>query len=286
MQDPYSILGVSKSATQDEIKKAYRKLAKANHPDLHPGNKEKEKKFKEISHAFDLIGTAEARAAFEKGDDEKRAYEEYQRNASYYDGAQDFGGFNPNEIFENLFGGGSRRSGPQPGQDELYKLEVEFKEAALGGEKLITLPSGKKLKVTIPAGLVEGQKLRFKGQGGPGSKGGPNGDVYVEMHVKSLQGFTRNGNDIETEVPVSFFEAVTGAEISVPTLEGNVMLKIPAGVSTGSKLRIKGKGAGKGDSRGHQIVVLKVVTPKNVPAGLKEALSSLKEQYDYHPRSA
>ncbi len=298
MLDPYVVLGVSKTATQDEIKKAYRKLAKTTHPDLNPGNKELEKKFKEVAHAFDQVGTADARAKFEKGDEEQKQYENYQRQSGRgFSQSQEHGGryasgfgeqFDPGDIFESLFGGRgqkSRRSGPMAGEDELYKLEVEFKEAALGGEKIISLPGGKKLQVKIPAGIEEGQKLRFKGQGGAGTNGGPNGDVYVEAHIKALHGFIRQGKDIEVELSVSFFEAIAGSEVSVPTLDGEVLLTIPSGVSTGSKLRVKGKGVGAGESRGNQIVTIKVVTPKEVPAGLRDALNDLKSKYDYQPRS-
>jgi DnaJ-class molecular chaperone len=297
MQDPYVVLGVSKTATQDEIKKAYRKLAKTTHPDLNPGNKELEKKFKEVSHAFDQVGTPEARAKFEKGENEQKQYENHQRHGGGYSQSQNQGGrytsgfgdqFDAGDIFESLFGGRgqkSRRTGPTAGEDELYQLEVEFKEAALGGEKVISLPGGKKLQVKIPAGLEEGQKLRFKGQAGPGMNGGANGDVYVEAHIKPMAGFIRRGKDIEVELSISFFEAIAGSQVSVPTLDGEVLLTIPSGVSTGSKLRVKGKGVGSGETRGNQIVTIKVVTPKEVPAGLVDALNDLKMKYDYQPRS-
>ena len=172
-----------------------------------------------------------------------------------------------------------------PGDDVTYKMEVDFREAALGAEKVITLPDGKNLQVKIPAGIDSGKKLRFRGLGQPGIGKGPRGDAYVEILVRPLKGFERNGNDVEMELPISFMEAITGAEVEVPTIDGSVMLKIPPGVSTGSKLRIKGKGAGSGVKRGNQIVNLKVVMPKEVNPALKSAVENLKSQFNYNPRN-
>lgn len=292
MFDPYAILGVSKDASQEEIKKKYRKLAKKYHPDLNPGNKEAEKKFKEVSHAFDLIGTSEARAKFDRGETDEQMQQKYEEfsqgrknRSTFYNTQQDGGRYSYSfaddlggeDFFENLFGK-SRGRRQKKGEDLTYKMEIDFKEAALGGERKITLPNGKNLQLKIPAGIEEGKKLRFKGLGEDG------GDVYIEISIKPLLGFKRIGNDIEVELPVSFIEAIMGAEIKVPTLEGDIMLKIPSGVSTGSKLRIKGRGAGSGKNRGHEMVILKVMTPKHVDPGLKQAIEKLKSQFDYNPR--
>lgn len=294
MTDPYKILGVKKNASLDEIKKAYRKLAKGHHPDLNPGNKEAEKKFKEISHAFDLIGTKEAREKFDRGEtDEQKQhqYEQYQKEGAgpgRY--STNFGeDFDTEDLFANLFGGRGRNRGRGhgmdiPGEDQLYQMEVDFKEAALGGEKVITLPNGKKLSVKIPAGIESGKKLKFKGLGAPGMGSAPPGDVYIQIDIKPLTGFTRVDHDILTEVPISIFEAINGAEIEVPTLEDPVMLKVPAGVSTGSRLRIKHKGAGPLENRGNQIVTLKIVMPKNLSSELKEAVTELEKNHAYNPR--
>jgi DnaJ-class molecular chaperone len=299
MKDPYEILGINKNADQEQVKKSYRKLAKKYHPDLNPGNKEAELKFKDVSHAFDQIGTPEARAKFDRGEtneQQQKQYDDYmkgQGQQSYYD-TQDRGGrysysfgedIGGADFFENLFGSG-RRSRPMdfPGEDVNYKMEVSFKEAALGGEKVITLPEGKSLKVKIPAGIESGKKLRFKGMGQTGYGRGPKGDAYIEIIVTPLEGFSRKGKDIESELPISFLEAITGAEVEVPTIEGSVMMKIPSGVSSGSKLRIKGKGAGEKDDRGNHIVTLKIVMPKHIDPGLKEAAEGIKKQYNYDPR--
>lgn len=298
MIDPYYVLGLSKNASDEEIKKNYRKLAKKFHPDLNPGNIEAEKKFKEISHAFDLIGTPENRAKFDRGESveqQEQAYKDFmnrRERPSYYDTqheggrysyffGEDMGG---EDFFENLFGRSRGHRMDFPGEDLRFQMEVDFVDAALGTEKYITLPSGRKLKVKIPGGIEDGKKLRFKGLGSPGSGRGVPGDAYVEIKIRPLEGFSRHGDDIETELPISFMEAITGAEVEVPTIDGNVLLKIPPGVSSGTKLRIKGKGAGVGEKRGAQIVVLKIVMPKEVNPSLKAAIENLKGQFNYNPR--
>lgn len=298
--DPYSVLGVSKTASIDEIKKSYRKLAKKYHPDLNSNNKEFEKKFKEISHAFDLIGTEESRAKFDRketDEQQQKQYEEFfnQRRGrpSYYDTQQegDHYSFNFDEdiggadFFENLFGQARGKNRKSRGHDVQYRMEVEFKEAALGAEKTITLPNGKNLLVKIPAGIESGKKLRFKGQGEIGPGQAPAGDAYIEIDIKPLKGYKRSGKDIEMETPISFLEALTGGEIEVPTLDGNIVLKIPAGVSSGTKMKVKNKGAGAGNNRGDLLISLKIVMPKNIDPGLRAAAENLKGQFSYNPRA-
>lgn len=275
MSDPYQTLGVPKTATQDEIKKAYRKLAKTLHPDLNPGNKEAEKKFKEVSHAFDQVGTPEARAKFDQGE----AFEQHQGGQSYY-GSQQGGGryssnfadaFGDEDLFNSIFG--SRRA--QGPQDELYKLEVDLVDIAHGAEKMITLPTGKKLQVKIPAGIEEGKKLRFKGLGGGGS------DVYVEIHFRPAEGFKLHGKDLETELPLSIFEAVSGGSIPVKTLDGQVSVTVPPGVTSGTKLRVRGKGIG---AEGNLIVVIKVVGPKGPSEDFIKSMNEMRSKFDYEVR--
>ena len=307
MSDPYQVLGLQKSASLDEIKKSYRKLAKKYHPDLNPGNKDAEKKFKELSHAFDLVGTKEAREKFDRGEtDEQKQdmHDEYVRQQKshgrqrpFYQQTQEAGGrytssfgeeMGDDDLFSSLFGSKGRQSAggfDYAGEDQLYQLEVDFLEAAVGGEKVITLPSGKKLQVKIPAGIQPGQKLKFKGLGGEGLGKGAPGNAYVQISIKPSEKFQREGNDILSEVPVSFFEAILGGEIEVPTIDGSVMLKIPAGISTGARLRIRNKGAGTGDKRGNHIVVLKVVMPKDPAPELKEAMTNLADKFSYNPRT-
>jgi len=302
--DPYSILGVAKTATLDEVKNAYRTLAKKHHPDLNPGNKSAETKFKEINAAYELIGTPEMKSKFDRGEtaeQQEQANRARPGGPSYYNTQQEGGrysysfdrGGGMDDLFENLFQGGARgagggraRSGSASGEDQLYQMEVEFRDSILGVEREISLPSGKKLRVKIPPGVESGARLRFKGQGGAGIGQGPAGDAYVEILVRPQPGFNRVGNDLETETPVSFIEAVLGAEVPLTTLDGTVMLKVPEGVTTGSRLRVKGKGVPYGDKqRGDLIVKLKIALPKKIDPALKDALRSWDGKFSYNPRS-
>lgn len=310
MKDPYVTLGVSKSATLEEIKKAYRELVKKNHPDLNPGNKQAEAKFKDISVAYDQIGTAEAKAKFDRGETDQQkqdAYEKQQkyweealkqqqgkRNSSYYKTQQNGGRysqsygdeFGSDSFFEELFRG-RRSSQPRPekGKDTLYQMEINLADSVLGLEKLITLPNGKSISVKIPAGINSGTKLRFRGLGDPGASGTPSGDAFIEIIVTPMKGFKKVGNDIEVEVAISFIEAIMGAEISVPTLYGPVMLKIPSGANNGNRLRIKGKGVKSSSGIGSQIVLIKIVMPKTITPELVNAVKNWKGIFDYNPRT-
>jgi len=297
MKDPYTILGVSKTATQDEIKNAYRSLAKKNHPDLNPGNKEREAKFKDAAQAYEQIGSPEARAKFDRGETEEafaggRGGPYYHEAKAGGDGGRYTysygGGGMDDDFFENLFrqsgaggrGGGRREHGP--GEDQLYQMEVEFRDAALGAEREIALPGGKKLQIKIPAGVESGARLRFKGQGGPGLGQGAAGDAFVEIHVRPSSQFTRKGRDVESEASITVYDALLGGEVEVPTLDGNISLKVPPGVSSGSKLRIRGKGIGsKTGERGDQLVALRIVMPKSIPPEMKQMLAEWKEKHPY-----
>lgn len=295
MKDPYQTLGVAKDASQEVIKNAYRSLAKKHHPDLNPGKKESEAKFKDVAAAYELIGTPEARAKFDRGESEPAGASTGGRPFYYQSQDQDdprystfYGGGMNEDFFENLFrgrGGARANRNDIPGEDQLYQMEVDFRDAALGAQREITLPGNKKLQIKIPAGVESGTKLRFRGQGGPGRGAGAPGDAYVELNVRPLAGFTRVGKDIEVELPISFYEALTGAEIKTNTIDGSVSLKIPPGVSTGNRLRIRGRGIGSpSGERGDQIVVLKVVMPKNPSAEWQTAAREWKEKFSYNPR--
>lgn len=305
MKDPYQTLGVSSSASLDDIKSAYKKLARKHHPDLNPGSKAAEEKFKEISHAFNLIGTAEAKAKFDRGEtDEQKQhqYDEYMKNQGsrggpFYQETQNSGGRYSSEyasgmdedIFSAFFGRNKnrQRSGgfDFPGEDELYQMEIDFKESAIGAERILTLPNGKKLQVQIPGGITSGMKLKFRGQGGAGVGKGPPGDAYIQISVRPSEKFQREGQDILSEVPISLFEAINGGEVEVETVDGSVMLKVPSGVSSGTKLRIKGKGAGKVNERGNHLAVMKVMTPKAPSAEFRQAVAQLQKQFNYNPRT-
>ena len=307
MQTAYEILGVGKTATQNEIKSAYRKLAKKFHPDLNPGNKEAEKKFKDINQANEQIGTPEARAKYDLGETEN-AYShagaqagtrgQAGANQNYYyqtqGGGPDaqgryssaFGGMDE-DLFESIFGGAGRGgaggaggSGRRAPSDETFQMEVDFKDSILGAEREINLPNGKRLAIKIPAGIETGKKLRFAGQ----AEGG--GDVLIEIRVKPSERFTRVGNHVEIEVPISVGEALLGGEIKVPTLDGSILLKVPAGVSSGQKLRVAGKGVpahGK-ESAGDERVILKIVTPKTIDPEFKSAVEAWVKRQPFSPR--
>ncbi len=311
MKDPYGVLGVSKTAAQDEIRNAYRKLAKKYHPDLNPGNKAAEARFKEIQEAYDKIGEPEKRAKFDRGETEEQQQGPFRgrRGPYYYEtqtgpGSRYAGSFS----FEDLFGGGGasegfdedllrdlfgraragtrRSSGARRGEDELYHMEVSFRDAVLGAERQITLPSGKRLEVKIPPGVDTGTRLRFAGQAMPPPGGGPAGDVYVELLVQPSSRFKRSGKDLELELPISLAEALFGGEVRVPTLDGQVMLRIPPGVSSGTKLRVRGKGvpAPGGGERGDLMVSLQVKMPSRIDPELSQAIRRWSEKHPEDPR--
>uniref|UniRef100_UPI00102AF983 DnaJ C-terminal domain-containing protein n=1 Tax=Candidatus Magnetaquicoccus inordinatus TaxID=2496818 RepID=UPI00102AF983 len=292
-------LGVSKTASDEEIKKAYRKLTKKYHPDLNAGSKEAEKKFKELGEAYELISNKEAREKHEFSkqesahsrqpnppQDERPFYHQTQtgnsRYGSIYEG-------NYEDIFESLFRGqskaGNTTTQSEIGSDTLYALEVSIEEVLQGSTKEIMLPNGKQLIVKIPKGITAGTKLRFKGQGAPGVK--QNGNAYVEIHYKSSKRFKIEGNDVVSELPISLGEAIHGAELEFMTVGGLINLKIPAGVNTGTKLKIKGKGLPGDDkkTRGNQYIVLKVMLPSKIPPELSRFINQCEKDHPYNPRS-
>jgi DnaJ-class molecular chaperone len=298
MIDPYKILGVSKTATEDEIKKVFRSLAKKYHPDLNPGNKASEQKFKEINDAYSMIGTKEAREKFDKGENiNENFYNEAPGTGRpFYRDFQDGEGRytryyqeNGDNIFSSIFEGlGDRGSEFNiPGQDHVYKMDVDIKDAVHGAEREIVMPDGKRLKVKIPPGIEEGAKLRFKELGGTGYGKGKSGDAYVIISIKPSDIFKIIGKDIETDVSVTLDEAVNGSKINVPTIDGSVLLTIPEGVNTGTKLRIKGKGmpGRAGKDRGDQIVNLKVILPADIDNKLKDFIKNWSKDHPYNPRS-
>lgn len=255
MRDPYQVLGLTRSASAEEIKQAYRKLAKQYHPDLNPGRPDIEQRFKDVSGAYNLLSDTEKRGRFDRGEIDAngnerplhRAYSGGGRSAGA--GAGDFGGFDAEDLFSDLFGAGRRRGGAgagagfkQRGTDIAYSVTVPFTEAALGTKRRINLSTGKSIDVAILPGTEDQQKLRLKGQGIAGMGGAPAGDAIVEVHVEQHPFFVRKESDIHLELPISLPEAVLGATIKVPTLGGQVAVKVPRGSNTGGTLRLKGKG--------------------------------------------
>jgi DnaJ-class molecular chaperone len=296
MADPYKTLGVSQGASADEIKKAYRKLAKKLHPDVNPGNKKVETQFKEATAAYDLLSDAEKRRKFDSGEiDENGNPRGWGSAGRGWGGATGAGagarrgpraadvGVDDSfaeDLFRDFFnfgrgasGGGQRAGLKMRGADVTYKAEGAFLEAARGAKKRLTLSDGKTLDITIPPGTVDGQSLRLKGQGLPGQGGAPNGDAYIEIAVKPHPYFEREGGDILLECPISLGEAVLGGQITVPTIDGNVSLKVPKGSNTGTQLRLKGKGvADTKGQRGDQYVRFVVVLPRQMDSDLEQAV--------------
>ena len=306
--DPYTVLGVAKSASADDIRKAYRNLAKENHPDLNPGDRDSEERFKEAQAAYDIVGNAEKRARFDKGeinaDGQERPEQQFYR---YYadastdhpyhstDGYADFADMG--DVFSDLFGHardashgssrGSAHSVRMRGGDVRYMFDVPFMEAAKSAKRRITMPDGRDLDLTIPAGLRDGQVLRLKGKGMSGIGGGPAGDALITVHVGTHKTFRRDGNDIHIELPVALHEAVLGARVRVPTINGTVTMTIPKASNTGDRLRLKRKGfaTGKSDMRGDQHVTLRVVLPEQPDRELNEFLAAGSKDHAYDPRA-
>jgi len=300
MNDPYETLGVNRSATDKEIKDAFKKLARKFHPDLHPGDKDAERKFKAISAANDLLKDKEKRRRFDAGEIDasgaERPQERFYRD--FADGpaqgshaAQD--GFTNNEELEEFLaqafadkGRRSQGSFRARGQDVSYVLPVGFLDVANGATRTITLPEGKTLQVTIPEGAEDRQMLRLKGQGMPGFGGGPAGDAYVELHVEPHPFFLRKDDNIHVEVPVTLKEAVLGARIEVPTIAGSVAVTVPKGSNTGTTLRLRDRGIRnrKSGQRGHQMINLKVVLPAAEEPELVAFLETWQPKTQQDPR--
>ncbi len=301
--DPYAALGVAKTATQDEIRKAYKKIAKTSHPDLNPGDPDAASRFKAAAAANDLLKDPEKRARFDAGEidasgqerPERKFYREYAEGpeATYHTsrGYQDFGGFS--DAFSDLFGQraqgrGARGPGGEGmsmrGQDAHYTLEVGFLEAAKGATRRITMPDNSVLDVKIPEGLADGQTIRLRGKGGPGYGSGAAGDALVTVTVADHAFFRREGDDILCELPITFDEAVLGGKVETPTIDGPVNLTIPKGASTGRVLRLRGKGVKHGGKRGDQRVTLRIVAPPTIDPDLESFFETWRTSHAYDPR--
>lgn len=301
--DPYEVLGVKKVATQDEIKKAYRKLAKKLHPDLHPGDAGKQAQFQAVASANDLLSDPEKRKRFNSGEIDASGHERPQRQYYHEYAEQDAGGrYSPgadageaqdaSDLFSELFGQRARGGGGQSqqdfqarGPDLRYHLDVDFMDAARGAKRSVTMPDGKGIEITIPPGLKDGQSLRLRGKGGPGIGDGPAGDAFVTISVRPHLVFVRDGGNIEVELPITFDEAVLGAKVDVPTISGSVSMTIPKGASSGRRLRIKGKGidTGKGPA-GHQFVRLKIVLPDEIDDQMDDIAQRWRDHAGFDPR--
>lgn len=301
MRDPYAILGVPKSANGDEIKAAFRKLAKQYHPDLNPGDREVERRFKEANAAYDFLSDPTKRRRYDAGEIDAEGRERMRAGAQPGGGFRPTGrGQNPDDPFESTFAkggkrfgaddlfselfetfGGKRAKGPARGDDVRVKLGVSFLDAARGASKRIELPTGRQVDVRVPAGTETGQALRLSGLGRPGADGGKAGDAIVEIVVSPHDFFRKEGRDIWVDLPLTLKEAVLGAQVSTPTIDGPVKLSVPPGTSSGAVLRLKGKGLGKaGDARnrGDQFVRLAVKLPDKMTDEFKRAVADLPDE--------
>lgn len=283
----YDILGVAKDASADAIRSAYRKLARKHHPDVNPGDKKAEERFKKISAAYDVVSDEKKRAAYdefgdaalESGFDANKA-REYQRwQSARRQRETDFGrGEGPVEFdFSELFGRAQR--GPRRGQDIHAIVPMELRQAVQGGEVAFDVPEQGTVRVRIPPGADTGDVIRLAGKGAPGAKGGTRGDLVIEMEVRDHPHLRRDGLDLHLRLPVRIDEAYNGASIDVPTFDGPVVLKIPPRAQNGAKLRLRGKGIPRKDTRGDLIVELEVRMPDKANDKLAAALRDAADDY-------
>lgn len=356
-RDYYEVLGINKGASEDEIKKAFRSMSKKYHPDLNPGNKEAEEKFKEVNEAYQVLSDQDKKAKYDRF-----GHAGVDPNFGAGSGGFNGAGFDFGDIFGDIFGGGfggfgggQRRNGPQRGRDIRQVIDITFEEAAFGCKKKMNIQSQEKcdtcggsgakpgttaktcqrchgtgqiqtqqrtilgymtnittcpdchgegkiisdpcrdcrgtgkvrktktVEVQIPAGIDSGQTIQLSGQGEAGSKGGPNGDFLLSVRVRPHPIFTREGNSVYMEMPITFVQAALGATVQIPTLDGAVEFNIPEGTQTGSKFRLKGRGIPylRSKSRGDQFVTVTVEVPRNLTSKQKELLRNFDEDKNY-----
>jgi DnaJ-class molecular chaperone len=297
--DPYAALGLTKTATEAEIKKAYKRIARDSHPDLNPGDPKAEARFKAASSAHDLLKDPERRARFDRGEidaqghdkPERRFYREYAEGPeATYHTSRGFEDIDMSDVFSDLFGrrakggGGGGGGFSARGQDQHFTLEISFLDSVYGATQRLSLPGGGPLEVTIPQGVQDGQTIRLRGKGAPGFGEGPPGDALVTITVAPHPTFRREGDDIEIELPITFDEAVLGGKVETPTIDGKVALTIPKGATTGQMLRLRGRGVKRGDRRGDQRVRLKIVAPPEIDSALSAFFEDWRKTHAYDPR--
>ena len=286
--DYYTILALPKTATQEEIKKAYRKLARKYHPDLNPNNEEAAQKFKELNEANEVLSDTEKRKKYDKYGENWQHGEEYekarqnqqQHSYSDFDGAQGFGDFDGySDFFGSMFGReGRSRSTGYKGQDVNASLTLNLTDVLVDQKQTLTV-NGKNIRITIPAGVEDGQTIKIKGHGGKGYNNGPNGDLYITFHIENNTSFELNGADLSTTIVVDLYDAILGGEAMVDTLSGKVKVPIKEGTENNKKVKLKGKGLPiykKDDQFGDLYVTFSVKTPTHLSAEEKELFEKLR----------
>ena len=299
--DYYKTLGIPKTASADDIKKAYRKLARKYHPDVNPGDKEAEKNFKEINEANEVLSNAENRAKYDKYGENWKHGEEYekaqQQQRQYqqsrgggfegFSGAEFGDGGDYSDFFQSMFGGtggfggtrGRSSSGKFKGQDVSAELNISLKQASETHQQTFDI-NGKKVRITIPAGVYDGQQIKLKGHGNPGFNGGPNGDLYITFNISADKNFERTGDDLRTKIDLDLYTAVLGGDIQVQTLSGLINLKVKPGTQNGATVRLRGKGFPvykKDGNFGDLYVTYNVKLPENLSDKEKELFQQLKD---------
>jgi DnaJ-class molecular chaperone len=304
-QDYYSVLGVRHDASDKEIKQTYRRLARQYHPDVNPGDASAEQKFKEISEAYTVLSNPDSRKKYDRFGHQAFASgfdPAFARGTGFAGGQHGnvrdfFGGRGPfdglNSLFEELWGGGRQHAQPGavPGQDLEHTVELSFEEAVRGTTAPVQIMrrngGAERLQVKIPPGVDTGSKVRVAGKGEAGRHDGPSGDLYIVMRVRPHAYFTRQGHDILCEVPVTLSEALLGARIDVPTIDGKITMTLPAGTQNGRRFRLRGKGvpALQGGMRGDHYITVQVVLPDKLDAQSRALLEEFAARNPLQPRA-
>jgi curved DNA-binding protein len=292
-KDYYKILGVERGASDDEIKKAYRKLARKYHPDVSKEANAKEK-FQEVSEAYETLRDKEKRAAYDSLGSGFRPGQDFRPPPDWFDRfgsggrAEDLHGVDLGELFESMgiFGRAQRRSRRAfAGEDYEVPVRLTLEEAASGTERTVQL-DGRSFTARIPRGATDGQRLRLRGKGGPGMNGGPSGDLYLQIALEPHALYRAHGHDLEIDVPIAPWEAALGAQVEVPTLEGRLQMKVPAGTKSGQKLRLAGKGLPRpGGGAGDLYAVLSIAVPATLTEREKQLYEELRTSSRFNPRA-
>ncbi|HEV3389926.1 MAG TPA: DnaJ C-terminal domain-containing protein [Solirubrobacteraceae bacterium] len=296
-KDYYEVLGVPRGASQDDIRRAYRKLAREYHPDLNRDS-DAEERFKELGEAYEVLSDPNKRERYDRlgaqWQAQERApggggdFEEFFDREGFGDGVRfEFGDGDVSDFFSRLFGNGAgmRSSGPLRGLDREALLELSLEDAVAGGRRRLTVDDGRSIDANFPAGVRDGQLIRLAGQGAPGRDGGPPGDLYLRVRLKPHSTFRRQGDDLDVDLPVAPWEAALGATVPVPTLTGTARVKVPAGSSSGRRLRLRGRGLAKqGGGHGDLHAIVKITVPKHLSDEQQELFEKLAEVSDFDPR--